>query len=214
MLGHGDVDLVVWPETMFRETLVTSDAGSPKPKELADMPDEEYRLRLAEAKRISREAMAQTAKAPAPGAPPCSSASIAPITGPTASGRSTRPPLSRDGKLLGYYDKMQRVMFGEYVPLADRFEWLQYLTPIHVSLSPGEHPAMFELGRLRLAPDICFESVLSHLIRGQVNELRAKGQEPNVLVSLTNDGWFWGSSELDMHLACAVFARWSAASPF
>ena len=24
-------------------------------------------------------------------------------------------------------------------------------------------------------------------------------------MNLTNDGWFWGSSELDMHLACGVF---------
>ncbi len=26
-----------------------------------------------------------------------------------------------------------------------------------------------------------------------------------MLVNLTNDGWFWGSSELEMHLSCAVF---------
>jgi apolipoprotein N-acyltransferase len=26
-----------------------------------------------------------------------------------------------------------------------------------------------------------------------------------VLVNITNDGWFRGSSELDMHLACGVF---------
>ena len=29
--------------------------------------------------------------------------------------------------------------------------------------------------------------------------------EPDVLVNLTNDGWFWGSSELDLHLMCGVF---------
>jgi apolipoprotein N-acyltransferase len=38
-----------------------------------------------------------------------------------------------------------------------------------------------------------------------VIELRRQGREPDVLVNLTNDGWFWGSSELDMHLACGVF---------
>jgi apolipoprotein N-acyltransferase len=27
----------------------------------------------------------------------------------------------------------------------------------------------------------------------------------DVLVNLTNDAWYWGSSELDMHLACGVF---------
>jgi apolipoprotein N-acyltransferase len=38
-----------------------------------------------------------------------------------------------------------------------------------------------------------------------VNELSAAGTPPDVLVNLTNDSWFWGSSELDMHLACGVF---------
>ena len=64
---------------------------------------------------------------------------------------------------------------------------------------------MFAAGRLRIAPNICYETVLSHVIRDQINALKAGGQPPNVLVNLTNDGWFWGSSELDMHLACGVF---------
>jgi apolipoprotein N-acyltransferase len=47
--------------------------------------------------------------------------------------------------------------------------------------------------------------VLPHLIRQQVVELARRDQTPNVLVNLTNDAWFWGSSELDMHLASGVF---------
>jgi apolipoprotein N-acyltransferase len=47
--------------------------------------------------------------------------------------------------------------------------------------------------------------VLSHVIRRQVGELAAAGTPPDVLVNLTNDGWFYGSSELDMHLVCGVF---------
>ncbi len=38
-----------------------------------------------------------------------------------------------------------------------------------------------------------------------MSELRAAGAEPDVLVNLTNDGWFWGSSELDLHLMCGIF---------
>ena len=113
--------------------------------------------------------------------------------------------IDREGRLLGYYDKMHPVMFGEYVPLADRFPWLQRLTPLGDNLAAGEEPAMFTVGKLRIAPNICFENVLSHVVRGQVNRLRAEDRRPNALVSLTNDGWFWGSSELDMHLACAAF---------
>jgi apolipoprotein N-acyltransferase len=58
---------------------------------------------------------------------------------------------------------------------------------------------------VRYTPSICFESVLPQTIRGQVVALRAQGQPTDVLVNLTNDGWFWGSSELDMHLTCGVF---------
>ncbi len=61
-----------------------------------------------------------------------------------------------------------------------------------------------KLGDVRYAPNICYETVIPHLIRRQVLALRAKGEEPDVLVNLTNDGWFRGSSELDMHLACGV----------
>ena len=43
------------------------------------------------------------------------------------------------------------------------------------------------------------------MIRSQVRSLQEQGIEPDVLVNLTNDGWFWGSSELDMHLVCGVF---------
>ena len=35
--------------------------------------------------------------------------------------------------------------------------------------------------------------------------MTAAARLPDVLVNLTNDGWFWGSSELDMHLVCGVF---------
>jgi apolipoprotein N-acyltransferase len=38
-----------------------------------------------------------------------------------------------------------------------------------------------------------------------VATLRAQRREPHVLVNLTNSGWFWGSSELDLHLICNVF---------
>ncbi|MFM8891424.1 MAG: apolipoprotein N-acyltransferase, partial [Planctomycetia bacterium] len=33
------------------------------------------------------------------------------------------------------------------------------------------------------------------------------------IVNLTNDGWFWGSSELDMHLTAAVFRAVEVRTP-
>ena len=55
---------------------------------------------------------------------------------------------------------------------------------------------------------------MPQVIRRQVRELAARGQEPHVLVNLTNDGWFWGSSELDMHLVCGVFRALECRKPF
>jgi apolipoprotein N-acyltransferase len=74
-----------------------------------------------------------------------------------------------------------------------------------ISLSAGDGPASFPVAGLRVSPNICYETVLPHVIRRQVRDLAEQGEEPDVLVNLTNDGWFWGSSELDMHLACGVF---------
>jgi apolipoprotein N-acyltransferase len=112
------------------------------------------------------------------------------------------------------YDKVHRVMFGEYVPLADWFPWLYKLTPLPGGLTRGQGPVAIKVGSVCYAPDVCFESTVSPLIRGQVNTLREQGSEPDVLVNLTNDGWFWGSSELEMHLSCEVFRAIECRKPF
>jgi apolipoprotein N-acyltransferase len=56
-----------------------------------------------------------------------------------------------------------------------------------------------------LIPNICYETTLPHVIRDQLATLRREGVEPQVLVNLTNDGWFWGSAELEQHLACGIY---------
>lgn len=114
----------------------------------------------------------------------------------------------------GRYDKMHLVMFGEYVPFADRLPLLQQLTPLSTSTTPGKRPVAFAIKGLRFCPNICYESVIPHLIRNQIRTLRQEGQNPDVLVNLTNDGWFWGSSELDMHLICGVFRAVETRKPF
>ncbi len=117
--------------------------------------------------------------------------------------------LSESGEIMGRYDKMHRVIFGEYVPFADRFAWLQRLTPLPTSLSPGEGPKTFRVGSLRYSPNICYENVLPHVIRRQINH-----EATDVIVNLTNDGWYWGSSELDLHLICGVFRAVECRRPF
>jgi len=50
-------------------------------------------------------------------------------------------------------------------------------------------------------------------VRSIVRRLSAAGRRPDVLVNLTNDGWFWGSSELDMHLAAGIFRAIEVRTP-
>jgi len=105
-------------------------------------------------------------------------------------------------------------MFGEYVPFVKQLPWLARLSPIGAGIDRGQTLPAFEVSGARLAANICYESAIPHVIRGQVEQLREAGQEPDILVNLTNDGWFWGSSELDLHLTCGVFRAVECRKPF
>jgi apolipoprotein N-acyltransferase len=104
-----------------------------------------------------------------------------------------------------YYDKMHLVPFGEFMPFAKSLPWLQSLSPLGSGSSPGEQPKGFLWNNVCLVPNICYETVLPYVIRNQLVALRQQGKTPQILVNVTNDGWFWGSSELQQHLACGVF---------
>lgn len=106
---------------------------------------------------------------------------------------------------MGRYDKIHRVMFGEYIPLGDWFPWIYRFSPMGGGLTSGSGPAAMKVGGLRFAPSICFESFVPHFVRWQLRELERQGEPTDVLVNLTHDGWFWGSSILDLHLTCAIF---------
>ncbi len=121
--------------------------------------------------------------------------------------------LDSAGVPTGRYDKMFPVAFGETVPLADRFPILYKLTPLPAGLTAGTEPFVATVAGLRVAPTICYETALPGAIRAVVNRLAATGARPDVLVNLTNDGWFWGSSELDMHLASGIFRAVEVRTP-
>jgi len=244
---YGPLDLLVWPETMFRDTLVSGDPDAAVPSQFEGSAAE-WQAYLPVLQRRSQQLMIYTARLLE--TPLILGVDTQHFGRQRTRYANTAVYVSPSGEILGRYDKMHLVMFGEYVPFAGHLPWLQRLTPLSVSLTPGSRPAAFEVEarlpgqaaghptrrakgdsrifvdtkigtvptrassspatsepprRVRLAPNICYETVLPHLIRAQVRRLRAQGAEPDVLVNLTNDGWFRGSSELDMHLVCGVF---------
>ncbi len=106
------------------------------------------------------------------------------------------------------YRKMHLVPLGEYVPFIDVIPWMALLTPYPKDYIPrlnfGQAPAIMSLGEYRMAVSICFEDTIPHVIARSFSGLAANDQ-PDLLINLTNDGWFHGSAELDMHLAIGVF---------
>jgi len=203
--------LLVWPETMLRQSMITFAADAALPPR-ADVTLERFRAWLPEAAEESRDLLAKTVTAL--GVPTIVGVETVHYGAQRVAYFNSAYLVAADGKIEGRYDKLHPVMFGEYIPLAWAMPWLYRITPLSAGLDAGPGPAAFELGPVRLAPSICYESVLAHLIRGQVQTLRRQGREPDVLVNLTNDGWFLGSSELDMHLACGVFRAIECRKPF
>jgi apolipoprotein N-acyltransferase len=108
------------------------------------------------------------------------------------------------GELLKIYHKQHLVVFGEYFPLGDLFPWLNRLVGL-AQVRSGTTHEIFEVRGVRLAPSICFENMVPHLMQRQVKQL-SQTAPVQVMINLTNDGWFHGSSMLDHHLNCAILA--------
>lgn len=106
--------------------------------------------------------------------------------------------LAQDGMIGQRYDKTRLAMFGEYLPLGDRFPRLYALSPNSGRFEPGAHLAPLSLGPWRISTPICYEDVLPGLVR----EMVAQGN-PHLLINLTNDAWFGDTQEPRIHLRLA-----------
>jgi apolipoprotein N-acyltransferase len=100
----------------------------------------------------------------------------------------------------GPYRKIHLVPFGEYLPLR------LLLDPIAGGLVPGDFSSGGEFTVFKTPPGsmaalICFEDTLGNLTRKFFSETQSP---PNLLVNLTNDGWFLRTCGAEQHLANAV----------
>ncbi len=114
------------------------------------------------------------------------------------------------------YDKQLLVPFGEYIPLLKIVPALLWLTPFHdgyvPGLTAGGSQKWFDVNNVRYAPLICFEDSSPDLVRRAfVGEGRS--HPPDVLLNITNDGWFRGTAEHQTHLAVSVFRAVECRAP-
>ncbi|MCL2303966.1 MAG: apolipoprotein N-acyltransferase [Planctomycetaceae bacterium] len=114
------------------------------------------------------------------------------------------------------YDKVHLVMFGEYVPLAGYLPDDFPLKTLCQTASRGTKPVAIPIPGtdVFLSANICFEGLVPHLVRGQVAELRRQGKEPAILINLSNVGWFYFTSQIDLQLATQVFRAVENRKPY
>ena len=108
-----------------------------------------------------------------------------------------------DGSLQPSYDKLELLWFGETVPLGAYLPWLRRIFQASGGLVPGTEPHALELphpdGPVRMGVLNCYEDTLAGVGRRVTRELR-----PNLLVNVTNDAWFVGTAEPELHARLAA----------
>jgi apolipoprotein N-acyltransferase len=113
------------------------------------------------------------------------------------------------GRRVFTYDKIHLVPFGEYVPLR---RWIQFAGRLTADISDftpgtqyrvGQLPGSPQLGSFGLAADgkfgvfICYEAIFPD----EVREFTKNGAQ--LLINISNDGWFGRSSAPAQHLMMA-----------
>ena len=105
-----------------------------------------------------------------------------------------------NGKLLGKYNKIKLLLFGEYLPFSDLIPSLKYISPASGDFTPG---SSLELLRIRdkgikIGPLICYEDIIPSF------SLLFVRKGANILINLTNDAWFGRSIAPYEHLMVSI----------
>ncbi|MFK7758475.1 MAG: apolipoprotein N-acyltransferase [Phycisphaerales bacterium] len=121
-----------------------------------------------------------------------------------------------DGKISdSWYNKMHLTPFGEVMPVISRWAWLEQkllglgATGMEFVLSAGDQPVVLEVPfndgqSIKIGTPICFEATVPGVCRSLVFD--GATRKADLLVNLTNDGWFGGSETARRsHL---LIARW------
>jgi apolipoprotein N-acyltransferase len=115
--------------------------------------------------------------------------------------------VSPSGAWTSRYDKIHLVPFGEYLPFKDIFSFAGGLTKEVGDFTAGVSRAPLSAGGTPIGVFICYESIFPDEIR------RFARDGAEVLVNISNDGWYGDSGAYAQHLAQARMravenARW------
>ncbi len=105
--------------------------------------------------------------------------------------------IGADGNLIGRYEKIHLVPFGEYVPFAQYLTFAHKLTGRVSKFTRGTDRKIFRLNGHRYGIFICYEAVFAD----EVRHFAQLGAE--VLVNISDDGWYGDTSAPWQHLNMA-----------
>jgi apolipoprotein N-acyltransferase len=175
------VDLAIWPEAAATFFFQPEDKY---PAAFAD--DASYRQRLLNLARTSGESI--LFGAPALG-----------VEDNRVGFYNRAYLVSGKGDVIAWYDKIQLVPFGEYVPARSILGYfVNRVVPGMGDMFPGKQQTLFDVNGAKLSVLICYESIFPDLARRSVKA------GANVMVNITNDAWYGTSSAPYQLLAMAV----------
>jgi len=108
--------------------------------------------------------------------------------------------INNNFEIIQSYDKLKLVPFGEFLPfekLLNKFG-LKKITEGYGSFLRGNKNGIFNVDKLHILPLICYEVIFTELIqKSHINT--------NLIVNISEDGWFGKSIGPDQHFAKAIF---------
>jgi apolipoprotein N-acyltransferase len=105
--------------------------------------------------------------------------------------------ISPAGAVSARYDKIHLVPFGEYVPFNAVLGFAKALTREVGNFRAGTDRTPMQAGDARIGTFVCYESVFP----GEVRVFADRGAD--LLVNISNDGWFGNSGAPEQHLNMA-----------
>jgi apolipoprotein N-acyltransferase len=105
--------------------------------------------------------------------------------------------LNPQGQRIFAYDKIHLLPFGEYVPLRGWLTFAKRLTADISDFTPGSAYGVAQIPQGKFGTFICYEAIFP----SEVRQFTANGAQ--LLVTISNDGWFGRSSAPEQHMAMA-----------
>ena len=104
--------------------------------------------------------------------------------------------LNSHGEITGHYDKSHLVPFGEYMPFA-KYLHIKAVAQFFGDMGRGAGSETQTVGNIHISPFICYEAIFP----GEVTN--GSGASPQLLLNVTEDGWYGNTTGPHQHLAQA-----------